>query len=343
MLAEPFTTTLLPAEFVMRPVTMADLAAVTDLANACSMAQTGKVEYTADELEMFWQMPGFDMANSTRAVLSPSGQIIAYADIEDTAAVPVYPFVWHWVHPDYEGLGIGRALLEWGEERAWQVLDRVPAEARVAVRSACLSTYAPAHRRFAAQDFSLVRHYWRMVIELEEAPPTPQWPAGITVQTRQDRPDLLPIFRAVDDAFRDHWGHVDQPEAEAFEQFRHWVERDKEHDPSVWFLAMAGEEIAAVSLCSSVNHEDPDMGWVNRLAVRRPWRRQGLALALLHHSFGEFYHRGRKRVGLGVDADSLTGATKLYQKAGMHVARQYDSYEKVLRPGRDLSTQRVEM
>ena len=61
------------------------------------------------------------------------------------------------------------------------------------------------------------------------------------------------------------------------------------------------------------------------------------ALALLHHSFGELYRRGKRKVGLEVDAQSLTGATRLYEKAGMRVDRQYDVYEKELRSGRDLS------
>ena len=84
------------------------------------------------------------------------------------------------------------------------------------------------------------------------------------------------------------------------------------------------------------------MGWLSTLAVRRPWRRQGIALALLHHTFREFHRRGRYRVGLGVDSANLTGATRLYEKAGMRISRQWDAYEKELRPGRELSTQTLE-
>ncbi|MCK4450237.1 MAG: GNAT family N-acetyltransferase [Anaerolineae bacterium] len=105
---------------------------------------------------------------------------------------------------------------------------------------------------------------------------------------------------------------------------------------------MDGEEITGMSLCCPKTAEDPGMGWVDSLGVRRPWRRRGLALALLHHSFGEFYRRGKRKVSLEVDAQSLTGATRLYEKAGMHVDRQYVMYEKELRPGRDLSTQFVD-
>jgi hypothetical protein len=42
-------------------------------------------------------------------------------------------------------------------------------------------------------------------------------------------------------------------------------------------------------------------------------------------------------VGLGVDSENLTGATRLYEKAGMHVERQNDTYEIELRPGLEYS------
>ena len=53
------------------------------------------------------------------------------------------------------------------------------------------------------------------------------------------------------------------------------------------------------------------------------------------------YRRGRHAVGLGVDASSLTGATRLYERAGMRVVRQFNSYAKVLRPGIELGTETV--
>ena len=70
------------------------------------------------------------------------------------------------------------------------------------------------------------------------------------------------------------------------------------------------------------------------MGVRRPWRKKGLGLALLTHSFAEFYKRGTNTIGLGVDAANPTGATRLYQKAGMTAANEYVSYEKELRAGK---------
>ena len=40
-------------------------------------------------------------------------------------------------------------------------------------------------------------------------------------------------------------------------------------------------------------------------------------------------------------SQNLTGATRLYERAGMHVARTYISYEKELRAGIELSTQAI--
>ena len=79
----------------------------------------------------------------------------------------------------------------------------------------------------------------------------------------------------------------------------------------------------------------------NEEDFRKTLRRKGLGMALLFHSFREFYRRGIYKVGLGVDSQNLTGATRLYKRAGMYAVLQHDTYEKELRPGEELSTQSV--
>jgi ribosomal protein S18 acetylase RimI-like enzyme len=104
---------------------------------------------------------------------------------------------------------------------------------------------------------------------------------------------------------------------------------------------MDGNEIAGICLCRPVDAEDSESGWVNELGVRRAWRKQGLGFVLLKHAFAAFYARGQKRAALGVDASSLTNATRLYERAGMRVVRQFDQFEKELRPGLEISTQKL--
>lgn len=81
---------------------------------------------------------------------------------------------------------------------------------------------------------------------------------------------------------------------------------------------------------------------MNTLAVRRPWRKRGLGLALLEYGFGMLYGRGDHSIGLGVDLQNLTGATRLYERAGMRVRTRIALYEKELRPGEDLRTSGID-
>ncbi len=97
-----------------------------------------------------------------------------------------------------------------------------------------------------------------------------------------------------------------------------------------------------ICLCRPADVENPVMGWVNELGVRRAWRNHGLGGCLLQQAFAAFYVNGKKGAGLGVDADSLTDALRLYEQAGMHSMRQFDQFEKELRPGLEISTQVLE-
>src|SRR6266540_2882605 len=125
---------------------------------------------------------------------------------------------------------------------------------------------------------------------------------------------------------------------EGLKRWRYFWEKEG-FDPTLLFIAMDGDEIAGINLCLPRSFEDPDLGWVGTLGVRREWRKRGIGLALLRHSFNEFYRRGKRKVGLGVDAQNLTGALHLYEGAGMHVHQAFDQYEKELRPGLEISTQ----
>jgi ribosomal protein S18 acetylase RimI-like enzyme len=179
-----------------------------------------------------------------------------------------------------------------------------------------------------------------MEIDLAEARPLPEpaWPEGISVRSADLERDARAIHAAEMDFFSDHYGFTPNP----FDEWWHFRTRFFEPEPELWILAMDGNEIAGMALCASQRAGQPDLGWVSTLGVRRDWRRRGLALAILHHAFRLLDERGKQRVGLGVDAQSLTGATRLYEKAGMHVVRETYEYELVVRDGRDLRTVTLE-
>jgi ribosomal protein S18 acetylase RimI-like enzyme len=132
--------------------------------------------------------------------------------------------------------------------------------------------------------------------------------------------------------FRESWGYAERPFDEEYQRWMHILDREPDHDPApFWFVAVDGAEIAGLCLCDQCDGGDAETAWVHAVGVRTAWRGQGLVLALLHHSFGMLYQQGRRRISLEVDAQSPTGATHLYDRAGMHVERRYDLYEKEVR------------
>lgn len=342
MITEQENTLTLPTGFTARPVEMADIETAVSLFNAAAMVKLNREKFSLEDIRAEWQREDFNLDTATHVAVAPSGELAGYVEVWDTHAVPVAPWVWGRVHPKFEGLGVGSYLLAWAEERARQVIPRVPARAQVVMRCGALSTHEPSNDLLLGYGMTATRYFWTMRVDLDEEPETAVLPPNIRIISLPDPADLRPAMRATVDAFQDHWGFVAAPEEQELHQWQQWTGTDSLWDPALWFLAMDGDEVAGVSLCRIDAYEDPAMGWVNTLGVRRPWRRSGLGLALLRHSFGELYRRGKRAVGLGVDANSLTGATRLYEKAGMRVIHQMNNYEKVLRPGADLRLQNLD-
>lgn len=326
-------------DLALRPVTMTDVEAIVELRNAQMEALLSLREATVQQTRSDWTMPDFNLEGSARALVNSDGRLVGSVTVWDNSPVPVAAWVELDIHPNYNDTDAGQQLLDWAEKRAQETVARAPANARVVLRCGMLSEDTPRQRLLEANNMAHTRSFYTMRIDMDTAPPAPQWPDGIRVKVFNRDSDEIATIKAAEDAFKDHWGFVEEPLEETLKQWQHWMDTNENYDPSLWFLAMAGDEIAGMSLCAPKNSENPDAGYVEELGVRRPWRRKGLATALLHHTFGEFWQRGQQAVTLGVDASSLTGATKLYEKVGMRVQREWQNYEKELRPGDDLSTQ----
>ncbi len=331
----------LPAGYTVRPAQPDDAPHAVALFNLCSMRLVGEAPNSESELRVEWSAPKFDLSRDTRVVLSPRGDLVGYAELWDTADPHVVTYAWGRVHPDHQGQGIGSFLMAWEEQRARQAIEKAPPDARVVVRTGALDRDLASTRLLTDHGFSPVRQFLRMMIQMTKMPAAPNWPSGVTVRTF-DRSDLEATARTVRDSFSDHWGHVDIPFDQDLEEWRHLIDTDEHFDPSLWYLAESDEELVGVALCTLKRHEDPSMGWIDTLGVRRAWRRRGIALALLQHALYDLYTRGKPKVGLGVDAESLTGATRLYEQAGMCCERRSLTYEKQLRAGVDLTRKALE-
>jgi ribosomal protein S18 acetylase RimI-like enzyme len=285
-----------------------------ELMNAHQLAAFGEADYTADDLRTWLTTPYVDVARDIR-VLERDGRLVGYVDADPTRDDP--PLWWCDVKvaPDADAGEVVPELVAWLEERA--------DEGRLRVWTS--ETDARIVDAFAAVGFEPVRHSYRMEIDLAEAGRAPAWPDGVSVRTATDD-DHRPVHAAVVEV----WQDTNDPVDETFEEWAHWhVQRDS-YDPDLWFLAHGDGELAGFSVCRP-DPVDPAAGYVALLGVRRPWRRQGLGEALLLHSFEAFRRKGFTRGTLGVDASSVTGATRLYERAGMRVYRDTVFLERPVR------------
>jgi mycothiol synthase len=298
----------LPEGFAVRPTTVEDASAINELLIAADVAVQGWSDSTEAELVDWWRLT--DLGSNSWVVeddaLAAYGVVIPHGESVETDG---------FVDPDRTGLGLGSWLLRRGEERVREL-------GFPSVLTWCLAPDARARALFERSGYREVRRYYRMLVEHQAEPPAPEWPEGFRVSTFEPG-DARVVHAALDEAFAEEWNFVSEP-------FETWAARRIDvpsFDPDHWFIVREGDEVVAVL------REDPgrgDAAWVGALAVRAPWRRRGLGLALLRHAFGDFYRRGHPRVGLGVDAENPTGATRLYERAGMHPAYEAVAFKKEL-------------
>lgn len=328
----PLAPRSLPSGYTARPVITDDLPAAVALFNAASREQLGVDAHTETAWRNEWTMPGFDLATDSQAVWAANGRLVGMSFVWDLAPHTTVN-VWGRVHPECRGRGLGTYLLQWSLARAAWAVPKAAPGAKVAAHTWVNSLDTTTHALLRAEGFDLVRHNRRMVIEYDAPPPAPRWPAGVSVRAfvpgRDDR-ETLTVTR---ESFKDHWGFVEDPFEEDLARWQHFMATDPDFDPSLRFLALAEGRIIGTSFGQYKIDDDPSLGWVSAVGVLREWRRRGVAQALLLHTFGALYARGRHKIGLGVDTESLTGATRLYERVGMvpDPKHTYGTWEKVLR------------
>jgi mycothiol synthase len=318
--------TLLAPGLNLHPAQWADLNAVAQLIyDVCEADGDTAIAVTPEELEREWKSPGFNLEKNAWVVEAADGRIVGFQEFNNRHAHASLMGDGY-VHPEYHGHGIGTAMLRALDGRAREEMKLAEPDLRVFIRNGMPIGDTSARQMHENEGYKAIRFLWHMKIELNEVPRTPVWSEGIELRPFVLEGQNRAVFEAHEEAFSDHWGHTPG----TFERWQHHMTGREDFDPSLWFIAWDGDQIAGYSFC----RYRMGVGWVDTLGVRRAWRKRGLGEALLLHSFGEFYKRGMKTIGLVVDAQNPTGATRLYKKAGMQIAAEYVFYEKELRSGR---------
>ena len=326
----------IPSEsFIVRSPTLDDAKAIAGLLNACSIEQGRKPLDTEQSIRATMEMPGLNLETDTLLAIDQRGRVVGCALVQDNPPNALLSALAE-VHPQHRGKGIGTVLCHWIEERARQAIPRLSAGTRVAVLQKRSSDDKASQDLLLSQGYRVVRHNFRMVIEMVRPPSQPTKPEGIVIRPFIRDEEGRALVQAICEAFRDNWGYVERPFELEYQRWMHILDSDDDGETArYWFVAVDGNEIVGFALSRLGMSQDPEEAWIYVVGVRPAWRRRGIALALLRQSFWGLYQQGQRRVSLEVDTQNLTGATRLYEKAGMRVESRYDFLEKELRSGKN--------
>lgn len=305
----------------------ADLQPIADLLNACEAVDRLDEGISVEELRVEFGEPSFDPARDLQLWEDDDGQMIGYGqlsvpDLNDA----IDGYLWFRVHPDARGGDIEAQIIAWGAERMREVGRE---------RGASVSLVASARDQDAARKdllerhgFAIIRYFWRMARPLDQPIPAPRLPDGFTIVAGNQDPEAWAAM--FNDSFIDHWRN------HPFTAERYvYYTSEGNYRPELNLAAVAPDgALAGFCWCDIPVEENArsgqNDGWVGVLGTRRGFRKIGLGRALLLEGMRRLKDAGVATAKLGVDADSPTGATRLYESVGFSTLFSSTVYEQTL-------------
>lgn len=227
--------------------------------------------------------------------------------------------------PAWRRRGIGTYMLRAAQARLRQIAADHPAAPRY-YEAWVAEEEVAAHALFEAEGYHIARTAYEMTRDLARPIPDLRLPEGLTLRAAEPDHDRA-IWEAYQEAFRDHWGHRQATEAD-YERWR----TSPIHDRGLWQVAWDGDVVAGMVLNFILPTENEEYGrrrgYTEDICVRRPWRGQGVASALIANSLRLLRELEMTEAALTVDTKNHSGALKLYQKMGYEMVNQTATYRK---------------
>ncbi len=261
------------------------------------------------------------------------GQLVAYGRVEswreDSGARLYNHFAF--LDPAWRRRGLGGAMLKWFQNRLREIAAAHPDDGPRFFQSFASDKAAGTEAMLQRDGYSAVRYFYQMVRpDLENIPDFPL-PEGVEV-----RPVLPEHYRAIweanVEAFRDHWGFAEPTEND----YEGWLKDPTIFTPELWQIAWdtATNQVAGQVKGFINPHENErfnrQRGYTEFISVRRPWRKRGLARALIVRTLRVFKERGQTESALGVDTENLSGALRVYEDCGFRPVQRNATYRKPL-------------
>ena len=314
-----------------------DVPALTALLNAIDVHEELGEPAEEPSIREWLQTPRLDLAADTVAVRTGEELIgvglvtvSAHPDRDGRARVQLSGAV----HPDHRRRGLGTSIFEQLEARGRVLAAQRHPDLPAVLRTGGGRDPEPGAGPGGADVRPVLdRRGYRRVrswLEMERALPGEalEVPAPEGVRILAPVPEQSEAVRAAHvAAFADHWGSA-PIDAETWQLWTTSHTSRPEH--STVALAPDGTVLAY-----AVTSEDrPGVLHVALVGTRPEARGRGLARAVLARTLASGAEAGFTAAVLEVDAESLTGATRLYEAVGFERAHVYATYEKpVGRPG----------
>lgn len=239
--------------------------------------------------------------------------------------------------PEWRNLGIGQAMLRHCQRRLRAIAaGQLASGERPAGSPGLFEAFASdsetcANALLQGEGYQAVRRFYTMLRPDLENIPDLSLPPGVEVRPVRWPEQARQIWDAEMEAFRDHWGFAEPDE----QDYRNWVEevdQDASIDPSLWRVAWQGDQVAGMvrSFINALENQEYKRlrGWTEHISTRRPWRRQGVARALIAQSLHALKARGMQEAALGVDTENTSGALRVYESVGFRPVKVHTTYHK---------------
>lgn len=331
-----FTTLRLPLtlqEYTWRPVVREDAVALNALLLAADAQDHRGWVDTLEDRERDFTDPETNPATDSLAVFTPAGQLVGYGWIFTPlpTAQLSFSFMEGTVHPSFRRHGLGTFILKWLVQRGSEIQSRVAETQLRLLRMSIPDFLTDTIKLYGQHGFEPARYFYRMRRDLSLAIPEIQLSAS--QQLIGWNTELAEAARqAVNEAFEDHWGSIPTNS----EHWKMWVTEHEYFHPELSFMVTDGDELVGVSVNKIRAAENKAAGikegWIQTLGVRRAWRRQGIASALICASMRAFKAAGLDYAGLTVDTDNFTGALRIYERLGFKSIARIISFAKTINP-----------
>lgn len=310
-----------------------DYAAIATVGNAAREADGSEWVVTVDDVaRMYAHLVNSDPARDM-VIAEVEGEMVGFVRSEwlrEESGLFRYKFS-PTLLPQWRGWGIRRALLRWMEARIRQIAAEHPADTPKVFTTSAQAQAQSLIDLLEGEGYRPVRTFHKMVRSL--AGPLPDFAMPDGLEMRPVLPEhYRPIWDASSEAFRDHWGNSPEPE----EYYQEWLEDPVVFTPELWQIAwdVATDEIAGQvrTFIDQLENEKfkRQRGYTEFISVRQPYRRRGLARALIAESLRVLQAQGMTESSLFVDAENISGATRLYEECGFRTVDQSMAYQKEL-------------